>query len=872
MADEESRPLLHVNTMSPSSNQPHSPGVSSSSPVAQPDRSFELSSESTPLLARRDADGLVAYGTEPEAASELSAQSETSTFHSYYKELGSRIRWPIICALVTLSAIISILVFAFFAPAAVKEYAKEAAVFHPTEISIDSATADGLRTRVQGEFVLDANRVQKQPVRTLGRLVTWIGREVETGQSEVQVYLPEYGNILVGTAYIPSIKFNIRNGHTNNVDFLADLTAGDIQGIRAVAGDWLEGRLGQLRVKGRATVHLKSGLFGLGEQTLSDSVTFEDKDFPTLPDVKISRLNVYDVDSPDSHGALAFDVSLSALIDSPLSLTVPPLGFELLVPNCSPGDPHISVASAATKEIQIVPDHSTALDVAGLMQGLSDELTTACPGRKDSPLDFLVKSYMNGLETTVYVRGADDPTLGSPPWMVDILKSITVPLPFTGRALDNLIKNYTMSDVHFSLPNPFAEPDSEESQPRISALVKVLIALPEQINLRIDIPHIRADADVFYHGNKLGIMKIPKWQPAHASYVNDTDGSPALSVEFAMKNVPLHVTDEDVLTEILQSLVFEGKPIDLHVVAAVDAEVSTGLGQFAVRGIPAEGTVTVNPPYSGSFDQLQPNLESLEIGRTTETSMLVRTRVNATNPTEYAVSVPYTDFVMLYNGTQVAHITARDVLLDPKADSVIHVDFLWNPSEGGSGGLNAGREFLSKCASGANITVTVQGHERTIPALPKLGRALSRLRFEFQLPKLTIPGSPKPPGGGDGETKFIQEATMHLLSSTAEFTLFSPLPKTLIEITSVEANAYYMGQEEVGSIDYAIPFQVPPGISTTPRLPVEMNLGSIGYDALRRALGGALELDAVATVCIRVGQYKAIIDYQGNGLRANVKL
>ncbi|KAF7114325.1 hypothetical protein CNMCM5793_008277 [Aspergillus hiratsukae] len=865
MADEESRPLLNEGTNRPRSTD------GSSSHADRPIRAFELSSESTPLLVRRDDGDIVAYGTAPRRASASSSASETSRLHKYSKRWNGRIKWQFLCALVTMIPVVSILVFVYVAPAVVKEYAKEAAIFKPTDISINSTTADGVRTRIQGKFVLDADRVQKQGVRTLGRLVTWISREVETGQSEVQVYLPDYGNILVGTASLPSIKVNVQNGHTNNVDFLADLTAGDLQGIRAVADDWIEGRLGQLRLNGKAIVHLKSGLLSLGEKIVTHSVTFEDKDFPALPDVKISKLNVYDVDTPGGSGTLAFDVSLTASIDSPLSLAIPSLGFELLVPNCSPGDPNILVADAITKEFQVKPGRSAVVNVAGTMQTLSDELTKSCPGREDSPLDFLVKSYMNGRPTTVYIRGGDNPSLKTPPWLADILKGVTVPMPFTGHALDDLVKNYTMSDVHLSLPDPFAEPDSEESYPRISALVKVLVAMPEQINLHIDIPHVRANADVFYHGKKLGVLNLPKWQPANASYIKDTDGFPALLVNFAMKDAPLRVTDEDALTEILQSLIFEGKSVDLRVVAAVDAEVATKLGQFAVRGIPAEGAIQVKPPFSGSFDKLMPRLESVEVGSTTYSSMLVKTRVNVTNPTQYSASVPYADFMMMYNGTKVAHITALDIALAWKADATVHVDVMWEPSEAGQDGVEAGREFLSKCVSGSNITVTVQGHEGTIPALPKLGRALSKLGFEFQLPRMSIPGSPKTPDGDNGDRRFIQEATLHLWSSTAEFTLFSPLPKTLIDITSVEAKAYYLEHEEVGSIDYSTPFQVPPGVSKTPRLPVEMNPDGIGYDALKRALGGSLELDAMATVGVRVGQYEATIDYHSKGIQANVK-
>lgn len=288
MADEESQPLLKGQA---SSSTSHLVSTSSSHRVSTTStrsgeyhRSFQLSSESTPLLHRRD-DIKITYGTD--GANET---NETDDRHSgppsiASREAGppddvptkkSRVRWPTVISLVGLTTgVLAILVFAFATPAVVKEYAQGAAVFEPTTLSINSTTPEGVRARIQGSFVMDSSRVKSNAVRNYGRFMTWIAREVETGPSDVDVYLPEYGNVLIGTAAVPNIKVNIRNGHENKVDFLTDLTAGDVKGIHAIAMDWIEGRLARLRVKGKATLHLKSGLILLGTQVLSDTVTFE---------------------------------------------------------------------------------------------------------------------------------------------------------------------------------------------------------------------------------------------------------------------------------------------------------------------------------------------------------------------------------------------------------------------------------------------------------------------------------------------------------------------------------------------------------------------------------------------------------------------
>ncbi|KAA8649121.1 hypothetical protein EYZ11_000666 [Aspergillus tanneri] len=867
MVEEASQPLLNKDIDSLPLRRSSSTDKSLQDLSAESPQPLELPSESTPLLIHSN-DELWSYGgVEPTILS--SSEQRDNPLYVDPRRRRSSVRWRILCICLTLTAVVAILIFAFVAPAVVKQYVKEAAVFRPTSVSIESATANGVQTRVQGELVLDANRVQRSSVRYLGRLVTWVGREIETSESDAQIYLPEYGNILVATASLPSIKINIQNGHMNQIGVLAELVAGDINGIRSVAVDWLEGRLGQLKVNGIATTRLKSGLLNLGDQILMDSITVKEDDFPQLPAVSISKFNVHDADPSEGKGAMVVDLSVAAILDSPFSLRIPPLGFEVMVPNCSPGDPYISVADVMTREFPVVPGHHvSSVEVIGDIRGLSNELTRTCSGRKKSPLDFLVKNYMHGLRTTVYVRGADTPIVGTPEWVVDILKSVVIPLSFTGRALDNLVKKFTMSDVHFVLPNPMAEPDSPESQPKVSALVKVLLGLPKQLDFQLEVPRVRAVADVYYRGDKLGVLRLQEWQPANSTLIED-----GLLVDFAMKNAPLEVTDADILTDVLQDLIFKGETVNLTVAANVDAEVSTRLGRFVIREIPAEGQVNVQPPYGGSFDQLNPQIESLELGPTTESSLVVKAKVNITNPSPYSASVPFVDLLLIYNATKVAHITGRDLMLVPGVNTGLSLDLEWSPLDlDGPTGQNAGRELISQYVSGSNATVTVQSHNGTIPSLPQLGQALSRLGFDFQVPKVPVRRAPGKEPDDDEGPGFVQDATLHLWSSTAEFTLSSPLPNTTIVVTSIKATALYQQYVEVGKINYYLPFPVPPGLSQTPRLPVDLDLNGIGRDALKKALGGSLALDAVAEIGVRVRSYSDTIFYHGKGITSHVRL
>jgi hypothetical protein len=265
MSDHQSPPLLGSTDRPTSKHSHHS----------------DESHEDTPLLSRSD-DAPRYDGAEDDEGERIPSPAATSLRSLQGQRRGSISsikggrRWPTVAAVTMLGfAVVGIILAAFFAPAVVEEYAKESLVIEPTNLSIHNFTSTGVTARVQANFKMDASRVKNNAVRNIGRFGTWIAREVESKQSKVEVYLPEYGNILIGTAAVPRVVVNIRNGHTTAIDFLTALEPGDLDGIRSVANDWLEGRLDRVRVLGKADVGLKSGLFPLGSQTISESLVFE---------------------------------------------------------------------------------------------------------------------------------------------------------------------------------------------------------------------------------------------------------------------------------------------------------------------------------------------------------------------------------------------------------------------------------------------------------------------------------------------------------------------------------------------------------------------------------------------------------------------
>jgi hypothetical protein len=168
--------------------------------------------------------------------------------------------------------------------------------------------------------------------------------------------------------------------------------------------------------------------------------------------------------------------------------------------------------------------------------------------------------------------------------------------------------------------------------------------------------------------------------------------------------------------------------------------------------------------------------------------------------------------------------------------------------------------------------ITARFHNGSIQGNPALSRILAGLNITIPVPSIKHHRNKEPHETKTSST-FLRSATIHLLTRTAQFELFNPLSNIGITINSLDANATYDG-EIIGTItEPTFNFEVKAGRegdTTTDKIPVEV--GSVGYDVIRRALGGELEVDAVANVVASIGKWRGQIRYHGEGVGAKVRL
>ncbi|KAJ2818856.1 hypothetical protein GGI24_004969, partial [Coemansia furcata] len=119
----------------------------------------------------------------------------------------------------------------------------------------------------------------------------------------------------------------------------------------------------------------------------------------------------------------------------------------------------------------------------------------------------------------------------------------------------------------------------------------------------------------------------------------------------------------------------------------------------------------------------------------------------------------------------------------------------------------------------------------------------------------------------------LHDVIFHIFGMSAEATVVNPVSGANIWLQSIEAIGYYKGDIPLGTLQYnfvsssmdngfLIPFN---RAVTTPRLPITANETSIGWDVVRKAIGGTLDVDVFTNLKVLVGNAPLNLTILGHG-------
>ncbi|KAG0269541.1 hypothetical protein BGZ95_002031 [Linnemannia exigua] len=580
---------------------------------------------------------------------------------------------------------------------------------------------------------------------------------------------------------------------------------------------------------------------------------------------------------PGNHPQGGIVMSGIAQLDNPSSTVSIKMGsvtFGIYLPSVAhPKVDQFKIAEMSCPELNLEAGKSSQVALSGRLLHLDDWILSEMGSMSDVGsgsekqllLGRLLSRFIQGQDSNIQVRAlSKDPNI--PPWLTEAFKSIVLDMAFPGSPAQDFIRTLDMNQLQFEFS------DDKESA-KLSGRMSSELQLPPNVTFPIKILQMKPTAWLrTLDGVDMALLEMPEFLPTKSQQ----DGN-ALEVHVAMKETPLRLV-ADHLNEFYQFLntSFTKEWIELGIAGEAHAVVECGLGTFELGPIPFD----VITRQRGGLVTVPPVLESLDVVDSTEHSLTVKAKLVLWNPSNISANLGDLSFLWSYGGYIIGMASVPQLQLHAGNNTIecigmmdpsIHCLRNHNKTCDPELARNASREFISKYISGDNSTsIDVLGYPESTH-IPLLQPMLSALSISSGLPAI--------------EEDFLISTTMYLLSSTIVMELKNPLD-TVITVLYINGTASYK-DEPLGHVNVDFehdiaspkPILIPAndhqngtsGYVKTPRLPVMFDLSSVGYEALRKALGGSLEVDVSCHIKAKVGSMLMWVDFSKEGIQANVR-
>ncbi|RLV89254.1 hypothetical protein JA1_005244 [Spathaspora sp. JA1] len=270
----------------------------------------------------------------------------------------------------------------------------------------------------------------------------------------------------------------------------------------------------------------------------------------------------------------------------------------------------------------------------------------------------------------------------------------------------------------------------------------------------------------------------------------------------------------------------------------------------------------------GNFlDKLNTTVYSIYYVESTPTSLHLLMDVSIYNPTNITFDLPkeILQSGLIYNNTNLAIATLEDVYIPQQEQVNISIGCTINSETNQDKAVL--EYFLSKfISSGFENSTQVNIGNNHVVNNPGLNKLIEQINItNVTIPNINLPSSHEEVS--INSCPFIIQATIHILTSEVELTLFNPIVNSEILVEVFQAEARYK-DIILGYLLQRERLVVGPGIYKTPKLPIKIN--SIGMDVLKKAINGELNIEVLAMLNVQMDEFDVSLFYKGNDLKSNI--
>lgn len=761
-------------------------------------------------------------------------------------------------------------------------------------VSVLDVTDSGMSVQVVGSIYVEYEQISNYFYRNILKLAGLIiGGVTVVPKSACLVYLglPDVPKKHVLDILPPELSVDLIDRRLSELDFISEAQIIQENFVDLVQSLELFNRLEPLPLDIEVVVdsRIVSKFFHYNTKPISifQHLNLEPSDM-AMP------LQIDDLEMNMGRTSLSLEVTASTVKDLPLKVGIRSIEWDIALPNCKQR-PEV-LGEWISDAVQFQPYKRAHFQVHGDVKEVPAPLLEVCSDGLSPFNRFTIKLMgENTLSVLAKARKCKANEESLPPWLYEILSStyypIDSPLPATDIDYSNLISNYTVEEISVVVPSR-----KQGLSTQVGAKMTIGIQLPfRATNVSVSLSEIMATLDILEDSHEILGIAVEGENCVGFHYPLDSQ-SDTISIDASSINVEVLNSSKvgSMLNEILNDHTFDVPLWNLKLELAL---LTLPILSTTVRHLKlTHGSSHPNfleymseeNEDEGFYDWLL-RMMDVHIDRIfyvesnkTHVDFLIDFKI--TNPFNILLEIPDDElaFDYLYNGTSIGTLVIRDILIPSGAED--HNMSVWMSlaCEGTKQRILA-EEFISKVVSAAESTkLGVRGHN---PA-SKINSDLSTLLSKIELEDLKVPAIRFGDDSGEKEivgaseesddspscrqSPFLIDATIHVLTSEIELTVFNPLSNAEIMAEVLKCQASYKG-ETLAYIDRSELILIPPGIYKTPRIPIRVAQG-IGSDILRRAMNGNLLVEVTGDLGVRIDKFTMQLLYHGTGLKATVKL
>ena len=812
-------------------------------------QSNSMSSETTPLL-------------ETGSAGTASVRSVGSAASAQPARLYRRLR----VAFLVVAAASAACLLSYLLLANLDASVKAAVHTRIDSVSLVGFNAHGIDCQIKGSIYIDydaipaARVVQRAVLKAVAAL--WGAGVVIRPVDRIDIAIrppPEPDFIPFLQVEVPPLAVDVLNGHHTQIDVVTTSQINLANFIKYLRYLTLLERF-ELNAKFNADV--VTPWFIVGNRSV---------DYYTLVEVDQAgvALDVKSFNVERNGDALVYHSQLEVNTTLPIELTLEPMEWVLLVAGCAKA--FIQLSQFVTGPLAIKALQPVSVVLNGSVTQLSPALTANCSG--SSIIDQLASQYLGGQGLLVYVSAAaTDPSIAAtalPPWLIELMLRLHVPVKVMHIPLpppQSQLQNVTYHSVDVA--------SRGDGQFMVNAVMLAAVVFVPSIlaDTNWQVPVCQVDCTVSHEGQVVATARSLKEHTISVSW----DGDVA-NVTIALHDLDLSITDH--MADLVHRFL-------LHEHVKLCADVTRFSGSLVAEPLLPEpariGNVALGEFYfevssSSDLDEvILANVAALSIAQ-------IRVVGSTTNRLDLEMSLAM-ELALAVNVALIIDRIGYDVVYDTKRivsfaiSNINSINQLMSLPLAVSIHHNENNvvelqgvisKFLSLSDSDdTQIVFDLVNGDTRIDESPQLARLLSGIDIlNVTLPELEFERS-----SARTMSPFLVDATIYILKSEIEITIYNPLSNCNIMAQIVSARATY-DDAELGYIGRQH-MEVTPGIYTLPRIPFKTN-SKLGSDILRRALNNQLKIEIAAVFDVQLKGHafpELQLMYKGSGLKTNIKL